>query len=610
MEENSKTVLKSFLKKNFGYHDFREGQIEIIQKILANENILVVMPTGAGKSLCYQLPALISNHLTIVVSPLVSLIDDQVNSLNENGIPVTAIHSSQDYNTNVKNWKKFISKNSKLLYVSPERLMNTKMIAALKKLSIGSFVIDEAHCISKWGASFRPDYEALSDLKSIFPNANISAFTATADKETRNDISSKLSIKKSNIILKGFDRPNLFLEVKEKSNLKESLISYLSNKKNKSGIIYCLSRRETDNISEFLKNKGYNAVAYHAGKTREYRKEAYSLFVTEPNIIMVATIAFGMGIDKPDIRYVIHANLPASMEAFYQEIGRAGRDGFHSDTLIFYGLRDIIQRQKMILDGEGSERFKLFEYKRLQALLGYCETISCRRKALLGYFDQVIEKCTNCDNCTNPPKVKDFSKEANIIVKAIQETGECFGTSHIIDIVQGKKTLKILERSHENLNCFGKGSYISKVLLNSLIRQLISSSILKVNLAKYGAIEINKSEINILTKIKDFKSKKNIKKDKTSKLKDQKDILKIPIENTELFQILKKVRYEIAKKNQLPAYIIFSDKTLEEMATVKPISKKEFLNINGVGQKKLKKYYKNFVKKINNYISLEKSNQI
>ena len=598
--------LKLELKNTFGYLDFRQGQIEIVQKILARENILAIMPTGGGKSLCYQLPAIISKLPSIIVSPLISLIDDQAKGLKENGVEVAIIHSGQAYDVNVENWKLFASGTSKILYLSPERLMQNRMLAALKRFSIGVIVVDEAHCISKWGASFRPDYEALCELISIFPDASIAAFTATADKQTRRDISDKLAIEKSNIIIKGFDRPNLFLEVKEKESFKPVLLSYLQKRKGLSGIVYCLSRRETDELTFFLCANGYNAVAYHAGKTPKYRREAYDKFVTDSDIVMVATIAFGMGIDKPDIRYVVHVSLPGSMEAFYQEIGRAGRDNLPAETLLFYSLGDLIQRQRMILKGEGDEKFKLFEYKRLEALIGYCEAISCRRKVLLGYFDQQISKCNNCDNCLYPPSVNDYSEEARIIIITIQSTGQYFGTNHVIDVAQGRETLKVRDHSHNLLDCFGSGSHLSKGLLLTLIRQLVAFGALRVNLEKYGAIEINKAAFDIINGKKIFESGTYETKKKISKIKVGKTTTDLLPESNELLQILKQLRYNTAKKKGVPAYIIFPDRTLEQLASLKPITEDDFLNIDGVGQKKLNEYYELFVSAIKDYLIVKK----
>ena len=463
------------LKNFFGYDSFRPGQLEIIQHLLNGEDVLAVMPTGAGKSLCFQLPALIQNFKTIIISPLVALMNDQTAALRDLGVEVELIHSGRDYEENAQSWRNFATGDVKILYMSPERLMQTRMLAALDSLDIGMFVVDEAHCISKWGAGFRPDYEALSRLRVLFPKTILAAFTATADQATRVDINQKLSGGSARQILKGFGRDNLSLAIYPKKELKKNLIEYLNQKVHQSGIVYCLSRNETDEIAGYLNKEGFNAISYHAGKTTEYRNSAQDRFMTEDGLIMVATIAFGMGIDKSDIRFVIHASLPGSIEAYYQEIGRAGRDGKPADTVLFFGLSDLIKRQRMIFEGEGADQFKVLEYKRLEALTGYCETVKCRKVVLLSYFDEESVPCGNCDNCVTPPIVEDHTTQAIIILSAIKQTGEFFGTSHIIDLVRGSETAKIKEKGHSSLESFGKGARYSKSFFKVLF---VNSSLL------------------------------------------------------------------------------------------------------------------------------------
>lgn len=585
--------LKAQLKKYFGYESFRHEQFHIIEKILAGKHVLVVMPTGSGKSLCYQLPAVLSDFRTIIVSPLVALINDQAASLEHSGIEVSKIHSAQPYEQNVQQWKRFSSNKSKILYLSPERLMTERMIASLQKLPIGMFVIDEAHCISKWGADFRPAYEALSELKTHFPSARLAAFTATADKATRADICTNLFNTECDVTLTGFDRPNLSLAVEAKSGFKDKLLQYLASKKGLSGIIYCLSRKETEEVATLLQQNGFNAVAYHAGKSPDYRKDAQDKFMTEKDVVMVATIAFGMGIDKPDVRYVIHVGLPGSIEAFYQEIGRAGRDGHASETLMYYGFQDLIKRQKMIFESTSSEQFKLLEYKRLQALLGYCETSSCRRLALLSYFDEDSEACGNCDNCLNPPKVEDYSALAKLIIMTIRETGQSFGVVHIIDVLRGAENEKIKSRSHHLLNSFGSASSQSKPLLQTLIRQMIAFDLLRVNLEKYGAIELKENAQAIINGEKAFMARANEQQHKPTTIRAEKSLPDIELDRTSrnLLQELKNIRLQIARQEGVPAFVIFNDRTLHEIALNKPKSREEFLQINGVGEKKLEKYY-------------------
>ena len=468
------------------------------------------------------------------------------------------------------------------------------------------FVIDEAHCITKWGAGFRPDYEALSRLKEYFPKAIIAAFTATADKATRLDIVEKLSRGNSKIIVRGFDRPNLFLSVSQKYDAKINLLSYLKSRKGQCGIVYCLSRKETDNITSYLINHGFNALAYHAGKSADYRKEAQAKFMAVDDLVMVATIAFGMGIDKANIRYVVHLSLPGSIEAFYQEIGRSGRDGGPSNTIMFYGLHDIVKRQKMIFDGEGDEKFKLFEYKRLEALIGYCETTGCRRKALLAYFDEKIDHCGNCDNCLEPPIVEDYSVQASMLISAIKQTGQFFGTGYIVDVVRGAETSKIRSRKHQSLQCYGLGKKYPKSFFMSLLRQLIASGNLKVTLAKYGAVQLTQEAEDILSGQKPFFAKIVSKKSDCPSKITKKENLDIPDSNPGLLQILKKLRLEISRDKNVPAFVVFTDQSLREMAASCPQTEKEFEKINGVGQKKLKQYFLPFTDLIREYLNAKR----
>ncbi len=605
MTEVTTDALKKSLKKTYGYDYFRPGQEEIISKILKGQNVLAVMPTGAGKSLCYQLPAIVSKFSTVVVSPLVSLIDDQAAGLEGNGVEVSAIHSNKDREVNINEWKKFSSGKAKLLYVSPERLLTEKMVNALQKLNVGLFVIDEAHCISKWGQDFRPQYRELSRLKDDFPEANIAAFTATADQATREDIAKQLSNNKFSIIVKGFDRPNLSLRVESKQDIKNDIIGILEEKKGQSGIIYCLSRKETDATTEFLKEKGFNAIAYHAGKSGDERKKAQDRFMTEASVIMVATIAFGMGVDKPDVRFVIHASLPSSIEAFYQEIGRAGRDGNSSDTIMFYGLQDLVMRQRMIFEGDKDEDYKFMEYKRLETLMGYCETASCRRKALLSHFDEQIEECGNCDNCLEKPLVVDYSNEAKMILNAIKDTGQFFGAAHITDVVRGAETAKIKERKHDQLNSFNSMSSYPKTFVSSLIRLLVAFGALRINFERYGAITLTEIANEILSDIRPFEAKKIVQGQKRTSSQSSVQREEVKIENQDLLQILKNLRMDLAKEKNVPAFVIFPDRTLHEMANAKPTSRQDFLDISGVGEKKLDEYFTPFSEAILSYLALE-----
>lgn len=594
---------KEKLKNIFGFLDYRDGQEEVIDDILNKEDLVVVMPTGSGKSLCYQLPSLVFKNQTIVVSPLISLINDQVDGLNLLGINAKKLHSNLSAEENNLSFKRFQSGECKIIYMSPERLMTDNMLNNLQQLKLDMIVVDEAHCISKWGSSFRPEYERLSLLKNFFPNTVISAFTATADKATRADISNKLTNGEAKIIVKGFDRPNLFLAVEQKVNWKNQLLDFLLPRKEYSGIIYCLSRKGTDEVASFLNKEGFNALPYHAGHNAETLKNNQEKFMSDEKIIIVATIAFGMGIDKSDIRYVVHLNLPGSMEAFYQEIGRAGRDGLNADTLLIYGLNDLIIRRKMIEQGNDEFQYKLRENKRLDALLAYCETSSCRRKALLSYFDDDLIKCDNCDNCLNPPIVSDLSVFAQMLMSAIARTGQCFGSVHVIDIVIGSSNQKIMDKQHHLLPTFGVGKEKLKSFWQGLIRQMISSGLLMIDIENFGGLKITEEGMLVLKGNKKYLAnvKETSKKAKVSKVSKVSNINKEKFKELDLmiFNELKKMRFELAKEQKLPAYLIFSDATLTEISIDKPINLNEFSRINGVGEKKLKRYGDLFVEKIN-----------
>ena len=587
--------MEKWLKQYFGFSDFRPGQKEIVQALLANKNLLSVMPTGAGKSICYQLPAMLSDYKTIIVSPLVSLMDDQVAGLKSNKLPAEKIHSNCTFEENGAAWRSFSQGEAKILYISPERLMTDRMVASLNGLGIGMFVIDEAHCISKWGAGFRPDYNDLSRLQYLFPSAVIAAFTATADEATRNDIVENLTSGNASIFVRGFDRPNLSLTVLQKTNWKQRLLEFLHSKRRESGIIYCLSRKNTETVAAYLVENGFNALPYHAGQDATVRRNSQARFMTEEGLIMVATIAFGMGIDKPDIRFVVHANLPSSMEAFYQEIGRAGRDGASAETIIFYGLDDLIKRRRMINQGEGDDQYKLREQKRLDTLVAYCEAATCRRKALLVYFDDVYVECGNCDNCLNPPTLIDGTELAQMALSVISTTGEYFGTVHIVNVVRGTLTEKVLQRRHNELSNFGVGKDRPKEFWQALIRQLLAAGHISVDIQRYGALRISDTGRKILSGDTIFNYKNINSKSLLPSKKSQKSLPKIIGVNEGLLEKLKVKRLDIARKKRVPAFVIFSDRSLTEMAAKRPQSESQFLDINGVGPQKLKEYGKTFL---------------
>ena len=591
----------TILKDVFGYSAFREGQSEIIDDILAGQNILAVMPTGAGKSLCYQIPALMMDGPAIIVSPLISLIENQVFALRSQGVNVSCIHSGQSRDENIHQWRALTSGKSKMLYLSPEKLMTERMMSAMEKLRPSLFVIDEAHCVAKWGPDFREDYARLSQLHKTFPNTPIAAFTATADEATRQNIAEVLFDKKGKISVQGFDRPNLSLAVSSGTNKTTSILDFIGPRKGQSGIVYALSRKNTEEITDTLQKAGFNAEFYHAGMDDYARREVLNRFLTESDLIVVATIAFGMGIDKPDIRFVYHANLPGSMEEYYQEIGRAGRDGKPADTYLYYALRDISLRRKFILDSQAEEGFKIRQLKRLDALMAYCEAPACRRQVLLDYFGDKSEPCGNCDNCLNPPKLIDDTKNATLLLNIIRATGSRFGQTYLIDIARGRSTPRIVQNRHDQLPEFGGAKAMGDPFLKSLIRQAIAAGIIEIDIERMGALRPTPKSQDILSGKTPFMCKDYKTTTRKAVNKKKQTIPKVDLtqDENELFLKLKATRLEIARELGRPAFLIFKDLTLIEMARKTPSTPDALLEISGVGPGKLKAFGDRFLQTIN-----------
>lgn len=594
----------SVLSTVFGFEAFRPGQQGIIDTILSGRNVLAVMPTGAGKSLCYQVPALIFDRPTVIVSPLVALMDNQVAGLRAQGVAVACIHSGQSRDENIQEWRSVTHGDAQILYMSPERLMSGRMMAAMRSLNPAMFVVDEAHCVSKWGPAFRPEYDQLSDLKSHFPDAVMAAFTATADELTRQDIADKLFGGKGEVIVHGFDRPNLDLNVTPKSNRKAQLLDFMTEMRGQSGIVYCLSRKTTEETASFLMNEGFTALPYHAGLPSETRFIHQERFMAEDGVVIVATIAFGMGIDKPDIRFVFHMNLPGSLEAYYQEIGRAGRDGAPASTAMLYGLDDVRMRRQFISDdgaggdGSGSEH-QMREHKRLDALLSYCEASGCRRQVLLSYFGEATKPCGNCDNCLSPPKLVDASDAARAVFGAVEQTGERFGTAHIIDVVRGADTARIRQFGHNQLTAYGAGQRLGKPYLQALIRQAVSGRFLTLNIAQYGALQLTAPGRDVLVGRSAFLCKEIIQTARASK-SGKKAKRAVATQNlSEADQVLlaqlKAKRMAFAQELGKPAYVVFSDATLIDMAQRRPTTKAEMLEVNGVGAVKFERFGREFL---------------
>ena len=583
----------SVLNTTFGFDSFRPGQENIIRSILDGRNMLAVMPTGAGKSLCYQIPALLFDGPTVIVSPLVALIDNQVAGLRANGVNAASIHSGQSREDNIQNWRDLTSGVAKIIYMSPERLMTGRMMSAIEGLNPSMFVIDEAHCVSKWGPAFRPEYDQLSDLKTRFPNAVVAAFTATADEGTRADIAQKLFNGRGETVVQGFDRPNLDLNITAKVNRQNQLAAFMEDMKGQAGIVYCLSRRLTEETAEFLAKQGVNALPYHAGMSPDKRFQNQERFMAEEGVVIVATIAFGMGIDKPDIRFVFHMNLPGSLEAYYQEIGRAGRDGAPASTAMLYGLDDVRMRRQFISDDGSDSEHQMREHKRLDALLAYCEASTCRRQVLLSYFGEDTLPCGNCDNCLNPPSLVDASEPARILFTAIEQTGQRFGTAHVIDVTRGAQTARIKQFGHDNLGSYGVGKAYGKPYLQALIRQAVSGGFLTLNIAKYGALQLTGKGREVLSghvplMCKDIQA--GLKKPKKTRAAQSAAMSELSPDAQDILARLKALRMDIAREINKPAYVVFSDATLIDMAKRQPRDKDGMLAVSGVGEVKFDRY--------------------
>jgi len=561
--------------------------------LLAGRNVLTVMPTGSGKSLCFQLPALVHGGITIVVSPLVALMHDQVAALRLAGVAADAINSSRSREDNVAAWRRTATGETRLLYMAPERLMTERMLVALGQLNVRLIAIDEAHCISQWGPSFRPEYQDLCRLREIFPDIPIVALTATADEITREDISAQLFAGHGETIVLGFDRPNIKLTVEMKQSWKSQLVAFMERHDGMSGIVYCLSRKKTEETAAFLSERGIRALPYHAGMDKAVRDANQITFMNEPGVVIAATIAFGMGIDKSNVRFVFHTDLPSSIEAYYQEIGRAGRDGQPADAHMLYGLGDIRMRRVFIEQEKAGEERRRREHRRLDALLGYCESTACRRSILLNYFGERTEPCGNCDTCIDPLEMVDGTTESQMILLAIDLTGQCFGAAHIIDILRGTLTNKVVKAGHDRLAVFGAGANRKKEKWRSMIRQLVAVGFLHLDVKGYGGLAITVKGKALAAGDDSFayhEDAMHTTHPARHKGRAVETMAELSADGTALFTKLKELRLHLAKERGVPAYVIFSDKTLADMARRCPRTAAEFAKINGVGAAKLKKF--------------------
>ena len=593
-EDHKRRVLKDV----FGFDDFRPGQATVIEALLAGRHVLAVMPTGAGKSLCYQVPALVKGGLTIVVSPLVALMQDQVAALRLAGVAADTINSSIDRDANVAAWRRVASGQTRLLYLAPERLMTERMLDALARLDVSLIAIDEAHCISQWGPAFRREYEDLSQLRGIFRDVPIIAVTATADETTRADIETRLFGGRVETQVLGFDRPNIKLAIEPKQDSKRQLLGFIERHAGKSGIVYCLSRKKTEEMAAFLEKNGVTALAYHAGMSKEARDANQNAFMTLSGVVMVATIAFGMGIDKPDVAYVFHTDLPGSLEAYYQEIGRAGRDGRAAEAHMLYGLGDIRMRRMFIDDEDAAVEHKRRSHGRLDTLIGYCETAECRRQVLLRYFGEEATSCGNCDNCLGQAPRADGTAEARLILAAVAQSGERFGAGHVIDILIGHETEKIAGRGHHRLAAFGSGAVHKKDFWQSLIRQLVANGFLVPDPAGHGGLAIAEKGHALGRGEGAFQYRVETRTRAARRAARAGQTPQSENVDASLLAALKTLRLHLAKERQVPAYVVFSDRTLIDMAERRPQDLDDFAEVNGVGAAKLKEFGKVFLSAI------------
>jgi len=604
---------EQILQTIFGYDQFRLQQDEIISQLASGGDALVLMPTGGGKSLCYQIPALLREGVGIVISPLIALMQDQVAAMQQVGVRAAFLNSTLS-TEEVQAVESDLRKGElDLLYVAPERLMMPRMLALLAEINLALFAIDEAHCVSQWGHDFRPEYIQLSVLHERFPDIPRIALTATADNTTRQEIIQRLALEDAKIFVSGFDRPNIRYRITEnQGNARDSLLRFIRNEhEDDAGIVYCLSRKRVVDTAAWLSSKGLKALPYHAGLSAEERQQNQARFLREDSIIIVATIAFGMGIDKPDVRFVAHLNMPKSLEAYYQETGRAGRDGLPANAWMMYGLQDVITLKQMQENSDADENHKRVERHKLDAMLGFSELTTCRRQALLHYFDDHLdEPCGNCDTCLEPPETWDASVAAQKALSCVHRTGQRFGVNYVVGVLLGKKDERMQRFGHDQISTFGIGTELEQNEWRNVFRQLISRGLLNVDMQAYGGLHLTESSRPVLRGEQALHLRKFVKASKSKARTRKTSAAYGKVTDNILWEALRDLRSELAKKQGVPAYVIFHDATLMEMVERQPQSLSQMANISGIGERKLESWGDEFLAVINEHIGATMSTPV
>ncbi len=581
------------LRATFGYPEFRGAQAEIIAHVAAGGDALVLMPTGGGKSLCYQIPALLRPGCAVVVSPLIALMQDQVDALTQLGVRAACLNSTLDWQSAQAVEQAMFSSGLDLVYIAPERLLLDRTLAMFDALyeagKLALFAIDEAHCVSQWGHDFRPEYLQLCALHERYPAVPRIALTATADQATRREMLERLGLSDARVFLSSFDRPNIRYTVVEKDNPRRQLLGFLSGRRGQAGIVYCLSRKKVEETAGWLSAQGFPALPYHAGLPPAERAANQRRFLREEGLIMCATIAFGMGIDKPDVRFVAHLDLPKNIEAYYQETGRAGRDGEPAEAWMAYGMQDVALQHARIAESTAGEQQKVLESQRLTALLAYCEAPRCRRQVLLDYFGESRQACGNCDVCDNPPELWEGTQAAQKALSAIFRTGMRFGVTHLVDVLRGKDSDKIRQWGHDRLPTFGVGSDLDEMTWKSVFRQLAAAGLVHVDMAEHGALQLTEAAREVLKGQRPVQLRRPARRMPAAKAARPTVPLLDPADEA-LFQLLRRWRGDTAREQGVPAYVILHDKTLRELAEVRPTSHGLLASISGMGSAKIEHY--------------------